>query len=56
MTWEKGYEIYEKTGREHGKDLDDWHNCSGELKGHLFLLFTLNPYLKFYRLNYDKTI
>lgn len=33
MIKKKAYEIYEKRGREHGKDLDDWLEAESIVKG-----------------------
>jgi hypothetical protein len=33
MIEKKAYELYEKRGREHGKDLDDWLEAEKIVKG-----------------------
>ena len=33
MTEKEAYELYEKRGREHGKDLDDWLEAEMIMKG-----------------------
>lgn len=33
MIQKKAYEIYEKRGKEHGKDLDDWIEAESIVKG-----------------------
>jgi len=33
MVEKEAYEIYEKRGREHGKDLDDWLEAERIVKG-----------------------